>query len=176
LEKQLTIHAEMKKKLKRGISNEMRANQEWRAVAEARTRRTDLEVRLEAAVREKAQLLREKEATLNDRMNALHQELGEVVVEVERVRSQMVSTAQRIFYAGGTSTASNGTSPNLSVIIHRGRGENHEKVIGSQEAEVRPGDVVEVIMHAPRLDSLLKSGSSLPSQQGTAWLGAKSGG
>lgn len=143
----------------RGISPTYRLEEDRRAVAMLRGQVTDATARLAQARRELADFERRLDRTVDEHRSTLLQSLQATVVEMERERAQVRSAGERLIYTGALKAQLRGTGRAPDIVIHRKTADGTVRLAVEEGTEIRPDDVIEVVIRPEQLVVGAKAGA-----------------
>ncbi len=130
----------------KGFSANARLNEENRALAILKIQEVDLMARLIQARKDREDVTRQLDHLVADHRQRLVRELQEGAVELEKVRAQIRATSEKLLYTGAVKAQLQRSGQGLEVIIHRKKTQERVQIPATEDAEVQPGDVLDIVI------------------------------
>lgn len=128
----------------RGVSPVMRAEEENRALAALTSQLQDTTARLVAARKECDEASRGVERLVEERRQRLLREGQDALVDIERLRSQVKASGERLLYAGAVKAQVQRGGRGPDLVVHRRVDGATRAIPVAEDGEVLPGDVLDV--------------------------------
>lgn len=128
----------------RGVSPVMRAEEENRALAALASQLQDTTARLVAARKERDEAARAIERLTEERRQRLLREGQDALVDVERLRAQVKAAGERLLYAGAVKAQMQRGGRGPDLVVHRKVDGKTMAVPVAEDADILPGDVLDV--------------------------------
>lgn len=135
----------------RGIVASVRVDEDRRSLANLRSQQTDASTRLAQATKDRDDVTRRLDGAADDYRSKLIRELQDTVVDVEKTRSQIRGVGEKLIYAGALKAQLHDGARGPEVVIFRKNGSHQDRLEASEDADVMPDDMVEVIIRPEQL-------------------------
>ncbi|GJE40177.1 polysaccharide biosynthesis/export family protein [Methylobacterium persicinum] len=128
----------------KGVSPVMRAEEENRALAALSSQFQETTARLVAARKERDEAARGVERLVEERRQRLLREGQDALVDVERLRSQVKASGERLLYAGAVKAQVQRGGRGPDLVVHRRVEGAMQAIAVAEDGELLPGDVLDV--------------------------------
>jgi polysaccharide export outer membrane protein len=144
--KQIEAGERLQASYARGVTPVSRVEEENRSMAMLRNQQIDTTARLSQARRDRDEAARALERWPDERHHRLLAETQDAFVEAERLRASLRASGEKMLYAGAvTAQMKRGGAPPETVIHRIVDGRTVSIQVGEND-EVRPGDVLDVVI------------------------------
>jgi polysaccharide biosynthesis/export protein len=123
-----------------------------RAVLLSSTRKLQTAAQLMQVKKQQDDIARQLERLDDQRRIKLLQDLQDARARLGQLRAKLQSTGEKLLYTAARSQLVRGNEPKQEVTVIRKGKSGHDRLIVDQDAELQPGDVVEVVL---RLDDMI---------------------
>jgi len=141
----------------RGVSSAMRVGEESRALILLRGQQVDTATRLAQTRRQHDELHRRLEQAIDQREARLLREIEETIVSLNQVRSQIQATGEKLLYTGTVNARSRGGGGGPEIVIYRRSEAGQQRMVANEDADVLPGDVIDVVIRPDQAAALPNS-------------------
>jgi polysaccharide export outer membrane protein len=134
--------------LARGVSSQMRVDEESRTLAYLKGQQTEAEARSAQGQKEVRDLQHNLDRSNDERQVRLSQELQETSILVGKIQSRIGSASEKLLVAGRLKAQMRTGASGPEFIVHRKSDEGRRSIPASADTELEPGDVLEVVVDA----------------------------
>ncbi len=139
----------------KGLMPINRIEEERRGLAMLKAQQTDVTTRLAATNAELANAAHDLEKLADERRDRLNQELEASVVEREKIAFDVQASAEKLLYTGAIKSQLR-HSASMEVVIHRTVGGSPMSIKADDDAEIEPGDLVDIHIDPEKAAELAK--------------------
>ncbi|WP_414475523.1 polysaccharide biosynthesis/export family protein [Microvirga sp. M2] len=132
--------------LARGVSSQMRVDEESRTMAYLKGQQTEAEARAAQGQKELRDLQHNLEKSKDERQVRLSQELQQTSILVGKIQSQIGSASEKLLVAGRLKAQLRTGASGPEFIIHRKSDDGLRSIPSTADTELEPGDVLEVVV------------------------------
>lgn len=147
---QLQTGARLRDAQARGIVSGFRTAEDSRDLSQLRSAQDQSLSRLADLLRTRDELAKHLAAFDDERQARIGRELQDVVVGIEKTRSQIRSASERLIYTNALK-AQLRTGQGPDIVIHRHNGDKSATLDATEDTAVQPDDVVEVVIRPDQL-------------------------
>lgn len=140
--------ARSRAQFERGVTTQNRVQEEQRFIILSRGRLSEVSAAIATARREEEELRHQLSVLDERRRLELREQHQDTIVQIERLRNTVGSQSEKLVYMASLRTQLAGSGePPAALTIYRNRYGARSRTDGSPDAELLPGDVVEVRLH-----------------------------
>ncbi|WP_158811705.1 polysaccharide biosynthesis/export family protein [Beijerinckia sp. L45] len=135
----------------RGIIAAARVDEDSRSLAVLRSQQVEATSRLAQATKERDDLGKRIDGFADDYRAKVGRELQEVVVELEKGRSQIRSAGEKLIYTGALKAQLRGEAAGPQIVIYRTVDATKTRIDAAADADVLPDDMIEIVIRPEQM-------------------------
>jgi polysaccharide export outer membrane protein len=135
----------------RGVVAAARVDEDSRSLAVLRSQQVEATSRLAQAIKERDDLGKRIDGFADDYRAKVGRELQEVVVEIEKGRSQIRSAGEKLVYTGALKAQLRGDAGGPQIVIYRTVDASKIRIDAAADAEILPDDMIEIVIRPEQL-------------------------
>lgn len=140
----------------KGLVATNRIDDERRALSEIRSRRTDVQARIDQTWRQRQELSRNLELQNEQHLTQLNYSLREATIELEKLTARLQASNEKLLYAGAVKAQLRGEHSGLSLVIHRNINGEVVAIAATENTEVIADDVLEVSIRPEQMVAIAR--------------------
>jgi polysaccharide export outer membrane protein len=133
--------------LARGISPQMRLDEEARTLAHLKGQQAEAEARIAQAQKDVRDLQHSLDKSNHERQVRLNQELQDTSIQVGRLQAQVGGATEKLAVAGQLKAQLQIGAPGPEFIVYRKSNDINRNITATADTELEPGDVLEVVVN-----------------------------
>lgn len=148
---QLSAAARTREGQLRGIVAASRVDEDNRSLAVLRSEQVEATAKLAQTAKEREELGKRLDGFADDYKAKIGRELQDVLIEIEKARSQIRSTGEKLIYTGALKAQLRGEAGGPTIVIHRRVSGEKQRLDASEDTEILPDDMIEVVIRPEQL-------------------------